>query len=97
MNDTPPEIEAMVREKFMQKPAEERFRLGCQMYDTSRYLIEWAILNENPGISKLEFWKQIFLKFYGDDFTAEETAEIFAHMTKRFSDHSFQPSNLLFK
>lgn len=82
MNDTPPEIEERIIEFFRNKTPVERFKMGCEMYDTSRYLIEQAILRENPGISKSELKQRVFLCFYGDEFTQEEKVKILARLAK---------------
>ena len=36
MNDTSPEIEKLVRERYMQMSGEERFLIGLQMFETAR-------------------------------------------------------------
>lgn len=82
MNDTSPEIEEKVHEIFRKKTPEERLRIGCEMYDASRYLVTQALLRENPGISTVELKQQLFLRFYGDEFSKEKTAEILAHLAK---------------
>ena len=85
MNDTPPEIDQMIRENFLKKTPQERFKIGCEMYDTSRYLVRWAILKENPQISEVELRQQLFLRFYGDEFSAEEKEKILAYLAVRSS------------
>ncbi len=80
MNDTSPMMEKKLREMIAAKDPIERLKMGCSMYQTSRYLIERAILEENPSISKLELKKEIFLKFYRDDFSPEELERIIKHL-----------------
>ena len=82
MNDTSPEIAQKVREMFSQKTPEERFIMGCSMYDTSKYLVTQAILRNNPGICPLELKKELFLRFYGDEFDLAERENFFAHLDK---------------
>ena len=80
MEDTSPEMAAKMRELFLRKTLLERLEMGCSMYDTSRYLITQAILRENPGISPALLRREIFLRFYGEDFEPEEREKIIAYL-----------------
>lgn len=80
MNDTSPMMEKKLREMIQSKDPIERLKMGCSMYQTSRYLIERAILEENPLISKGDLKKEIFLKFYRDDFSPQECEKIIKHL-----------------
>lgn len=82
MNDTSPSVEKKMREMLRNKDPVERLKMGCSMYQTSRYLIERAIKEENPSISKGDLKKEIFLKFYRDDFSPEECERIIKHLQK---------------
>lgn len=88
MNDTPPEIAEKVRESILKKTPQERFKMGCEMYDTSRYLITWAITQENPQITPVELRQQLFLKFYGDEFSPEEKEKILAFFVEREAERT---------
>jgi hypothetical protein len=79
MNDTAPMIDKKMREMIGAKDPIERLKMGCSMYHTSRYLIERAILEKNPSISKVDLKKEIFLIFYRDDFSPEECQRIIKH------------------
>lgn len=76
MNDTSPAMEEKVREIIRSKTPIERLKMGCSMYETSRYLIVRSILEKNPAISKNDLRKEVFLRFYSDDFPLEECAKI---------------------
>lgn len=80
MNDTSPEIEQKVRELFQKKSPIERLKMGCDMYDASRYLVEQAILRKKPHLSGLELQKEVFLRFYRDDFSEEEIEKFFTSL-----------------
>ncbi len=80
MNDTSPIIEKKMREMIQAKDPIDRLKMGCSMYQTSRYLIERAIREENPLISKSDLKKEIFLKFYRDDFSPQECEKIIKHL-----------------
>ena len=80
MDDTTSEIAERVRTAFSQKTPEERFKMGCSMYDTSRYLVTQAILRKNPNISESSLRKELFLAFYRDDFSLDEQTKIISHL-----------------
>lgn len=39
MKDASPEIERMVRERYLAMSPEERFLIGCQMFETARTVV----------------------------------------------------------
>lgn len=80
MNDTSPLMEKKMRELILKKTPSERVLMGCSMYETSRYLIKRFILENNPSISEKELRVEMFLKFYKDDFSAEECEKIVKHL-----------------
>ncbi len=82
MNDTTPEIAEKVREMFRMKSGAERLEMGCSMYDTSRYLVKRAILENNPQISETALRQELFLKFYADDFSLEQQQKILRYLEK---------------
>ena len=62
MNDTTPEIEKMVRDRYMQMTGEERFLIGIQMFDTARAIV----LSSFPkNLSKQEKRRLLCERFYG--------------------------------
>lgn len=80
MHDTSPEIEKMMSEMIQNKSPIERLKMGCSMYETSRYLVTQAIIESHPNISQTALKKEIFLKFYGNDFSAEKCEKILQHL-----------------
>lgn len=80
MDDTTPEITEKIGEMFQKMTPIERLKMGCSMYETSRYLITRAILEDNPQISQTDLKKEIFLKFYADDFEPEQLDKILKHL-----------------
>lgn len=89
MRDTSPEIEKKMLEIMMSKSPEERVRMGDSMYQTARYIVACSILNENLNISDNELKKEVFLRFYGNDFSPEKRDKIAHHLLTRQSDVSF--------
>jgi hypothetical protein len=62
MNDTTPEIEKMVRDRYMQMTGEQRFLIGIEMFDTARAIV----LSSLPkGLSEKEKRRHLCERFYG--------------------------------
>ena len=85
MDDTSLEMAEKVRDMFRKKTPAERFKMGWSMYETSRYLVIRSILENNPHISKVGLQKELFLKFYGNDFDLSEQKNILLHIENFFS------------
>ena len=62
MNDTPPEIAALVRRKLMERSGEERFLMGVRMFDAARQMVLASLPND---LSDRELRRQLFLRLYG--------------------------------
>jgi len=56
----------------MNKSGEERLLMGCSMYDTAKEIVRNAIYNSRPGITDKEMKKEIFLRFYGKEFSRDD-------------------------
>ena len=69
MFDTHPDIAIRFRDLMMSKTGEQRLLMGCSMYDTARQIVRSAIYNSRPEISEEEMKKEIFLRFYGKEFS----------------------------
>jgi hypothetical protein len=77
-----------MHELIQAKTPQERFAMGLSMCATSRILVKQAILRENPNISPLDFKKELFLKYYGNEFTKEQKEEFFRMLESR-QHHDF--------
>lgn len=62
MNDTPPEVERLVREMMMARSNEERLLMGSAMFDAARDMVI-ASLPEN--LPPQEFKRRLFERLYG--------------------------------
>jgi hypothetical protein len=80
MQDTPPEITEKMDELIRKKSPSERAKMGWSMYETSKQLVIRAILEEKPTISQAGLRKEVFLKFYGNDFSKEEQEKILEYL-----------------
>ena len=77
MNDTRPGVAAQFRDLIKAKSNEQRLLMGCSMYDTAKQIAQSAIYNRCPGITPKEMRKEIFLKFYGLEFSQADKEKIF--------------------
>lgn len=69
MSDTHPDIAIRYRDLMMSKTGQQRLLMGFSMYDTARQIVRSAIHNNRPGITDEEMKKEIFLRFYGHEFS----------------------------
>ena len=60
MNDTSKEMQDLLRTLPMQRPGEERLKMGCDMFSTSRTLIRSSLAGK--GSNETEMAVQIFLR-----------------------------------
>jgi len=83
MNDTTPEIAVLYRNLIMNKSGEERLLVGCSMYGTAKEIVCSAIYNNQPGITDEEMKKEIFLRFYGKEFSRADREKLFSALTAK--------------
>lgn len=82
MNDTSPEIAKKMREMLRKKSPQQRLVMGCSMIDTSKYLVLESLKRSIPGISPEKLRQELFLRFYGNEFSAVEKVRILEHLEK---------------
>jgi hypothetical protein len=61
MNDTSPEFEAMVDERYRRMTPDERVRIAASMYDTARAIVLSSL---PPGLSRRERRLAFAKRFY---------------------------------
>ena len=83
--DTHPDIAVRYRNMMMRRSGEQRLLMGCSMYDTARQIVRSAILAANAGVTDAEMRKEIFLRFYGHEFSRDETEKVISALTVRCS------------
>ena len=83
MNDTHSEVAAQFRDLMKAKSNEERLLMGCSMYDTAKQIVQSAVYNEHPAITPEEMKKEIFLRFYGLEFSRADKEKIFLMFASR--------------
>ena len=69
MLDTHPDIAVRFRNMMMHKSGEQRLRMGCSMYDAAKQIVRSAIYESHPGVTDIEMKREIFLRFYGHEFS----------------------------
>ncbi len=72
MNDTPKQIQLRYKKMLMSLTPSERLSMVSRMFDSGRKLIIAGIQNERPQISNAQLRGQLFLRMYGNDFTAAD-------------------------
>lgn len=76
MNDTSPEIESLFFQMIMKKSGQERMMMGFSMFDMARSQVEAGIRVNRPDADDRNIRKEIFLRFYGHEFSPEEQEKI---------------------
>jgi hypothetical protein len=76
MNDTPLAVQSLMESLCRKKSPEERLALGASLYDTAREIARLEISNRNPGMEVPRVRQEIFLRFYGDEFSPERSRAI---------------------
>lgn len=68
MNDTPPEIAKLVRERMLARSSDERMQMGSQMFEVAREMI---LASFPPGLSEIETKRRLCERLYGDEVDVE--------------------------
>jgi hypothetical protein len=50
--------------------------MGCSMYDTAKEIVRSAIYNSRPRITDAEIKREIFLRFYGQEFGEDDREKL---------------------
>lgn len=79
MNDTSPEINAKMIEMIQKKKPGERLVMGCSMFDFSKRLVIASLLKERPDLAPTALRRELFLRFYRNDFEPKELRKILAY------------------
>ena len=67
------------RKRIMALSPERRLAMACSMFQTAKSLARAGILQSGP-LPESEVRRQLFLRFYGSEFTIEERARILASL-----------------
>ena len=80
MKDTPDEVDLMYTRMLMEKSGKERLKMGFSMFDFVRQQVIASIKRDHPECDIGKLRKQLFLRFYGEDFSPEEREKILKEM-----------------
>jgi len=80
MFDTHPDIVIRYRDLMMSKSGHERVLMGFSMYDTAKQIVRSAIYNNQPQITDEEMKKEIFLRFYGKEFSPSDREKFLSNL-----------------
>ena len=83
MKGTHPEVDVRFRNLMKTKTNEQRLLMGCSMYDTAKQIVRSAIYNQYPEITHQEMKKEIFLRFYGREFSRSDKEKILLMFTSQ--------------
>ncbi len=72
MNDTSPNIAALVRELLLSRSGAERVVMGSRMFDVARTI---ALASFPPGLSEIETKRRLCERLYGDEVNVEAYVE----------------------
>ncbi len=76
MPDTTHDILSKQREILLSKSSGERFMIGDEAIGFGYMVVENSIRQKNPGISEMDLKIAVFRRYYGNQFTSEETEKI---------------------
>ena len=76
MDNTSAKIEQRYKEMILYRSPLERLKMASRMYDSGKKLVISGILKGVPHLDTSRVRAQLFLRMYGDDFTAAERERI---------------------
>ena len=80
MKDTSEIVSKKYRDMLMQRTPEERIAMTYSMFESGKEIIRSSIRDHYPEISDSEMKKELFLRFYGQDFSEKQRKKIIKHL-----------------
>lgn len=80
MNDTPPDIEDRIARMMAERTPADRLRMASSMFDSAKTLMRAGLLREDASLTEPQIRARIFLRFYGESFSAPEIDRIIHHI-----------------
>jgi len=77
MNDTAPNIAALVRGRLLARSGAERVLMGSRMFDVARTI---ALASFPPGLSEIETKAQLCERLYGNEVNIDAYVEHLVHL-----------------
>jgi hypothetical protein len=89
MRDTPRLIDDKYREMLLRLSPAERLAMACRMFDTARALAGAGIRQERGSVETPSYvHRQMFLRFYRNDFSGDEVEKILHSIAGKGTKHS---------
>ncbi|OHB48729.1 MAG: hypothetical protein A2099_00125 [Planctomycetes bacterium GWF2_39_10] len=76
MKDTDILVESRFLEMMMERSGQERMKMGFSMFDMARRQVIASIKERNPNAGENDIKKEIFLRFYAQEFSPKEQEKI---------------------
>jgi hypothetical protein len=76
MRDTSPESEKQYLQMMMERSGQERLKMGFSMFNLARKQALASIRRNIPMASEEEIRKELFSRFYAEDFSPEDQKKI---------------------
>ncbi|GAB3643454.1 hypothetical protein GCM10027423_40910 [Spirosoma arcticum] len=76
MNDTPNHVKRIYADFIMHKSDVDRFKMGFEMADIGRRMVEMNLTQQHPDWSTGQLKAAVFERIYCDDFTTDEMKRI---------------------
>jgi hypothetical protein len=86
MPDTTHDILSKQREILLSKSSGERFIIGEEAIAFGYMVVENSIRQKNPGISEIDLKIAVCRRYYGNQFTLEETDKIIQSIQNYYTD-----------
>jgi hypothetical protein len=83
MNDTPQDVEERYRALLLARSGEERLKMGFSMCATARALVRASVLAKNPLATPAAIRRELFLRFYGQEFEHHAREKILRALEER--------------
>jgi hypothetical protein len=81
MDDTPTKVKKIYNDMLLSKSPLERLRMASRMYDSVKKLALSGIQKEKPHLDPSRLRGELFLRIYGNDFSATDRERIIKKMS----------------
>jgi hypothetical protein len=86
MDDTSTKIERRYNKMLLSKSPTDRLRMASRMYDTAKKLAVSGILKERQHLDTARLRGELFVRIYGNDFSATNRERIMKAIPNMHSD-----------
>ncbi len=88
MDDTPSKIEKFNNEMLLSKAPSERLKMASGMFDTAKKLVISGLFKERRKLDRSRLKAEVFLRIYGNDFSAGDRERIMKQLHNSLSPQS---------